>query len=238
MTIKEKQTVGLTFYTRFDIRNQTLGRNFLSLIFEIGKDYSPSKIDFGKQWRSVEENNMGPILALWENSDNMLFRREYQYESELAILLGKTTDGYSIMTYWVDETYFDEEMHIQNFISLAIQLYNLIHPDYGWIHQTQDEISMATIQHPIYGPTIIPVNLAKGFPNIYWGNIFGPENVDSIGRDRLLSAPCYEILELSDGGILIRTSASPLYPNRDRKQQIVLRKYLGESFFYPTINNL
>lgn len=232
----EKPSIGLTFFTQLDINSRKIGYDLLLSILDIGKDFSPTKVNYKRRWRSVKQETLENIIDEWEKADNLVFRKENKYESELAVLLGKTTNGYSILSYWVDESYFEDGNHINIFLSLTKDIYYIIRPEYGKIHQTQDSLNMATIQDPIYGKTIYPVNLDKGLPGIYWVNIFGMKITGVLGRNKLLSAQCYETIELSDGGIFIRTSASPLYPNRDRKQQIVLRKYLGESFFYPTIN--
>jgi hypothetical protein len=38
---------------------------------------------------------------------------------------------------------------------------------------------------------------------LYFINLFGPELVNKLGRDRLLSAPAWKIEELDDGGIFL-----------------------------------
>ncbi len=69
--------------------------------------------------------------------------------------------------------------------------------------------------HPLYGFDYAPV---PGVPNttredalalearcLYHINVFGPEFVAKLGRERLLSAPVWQRRELDDGGLLVAT---------------------------------
>jgi hypothetical protein len=42
-------------------------------------------------------------------------------------------------------------------------------------------------------------------PWLYRINLFGPEYVAKLGRERLLNTPAWQVKELDDGGILVAT---------------------------------
>lgn len=45
--------------------------------------------------------------------------------------------------------------------------------------------------------------LDREVPGVYWFQIYPPEHVEAIGRERLQSCPAYRLEELSDGAILL-----------------------------------
>jgi hypothetical protein len=142
--------------------------------------------------------------------------------------------GFNTATLWVEEEYFKSQARTEDFLQLSITIYGLLHPAYGRIHLSRDAIEMATVQDPRYGRTIVPVDLKKGLPGIYWANFFGPEYVELIKRRKLLCAPCEDIRELSDGGVLVLTASSPLDPSSEvnRRRQQAVQDFLGEDIFY------
>ncbi len=51
-------------------------------------------------------------------------------------------------------------------------------------------------------------DLRKYLPDLYWGTIFGAPYVRLFGRSRILSAPAYQVRELSQGMIYVQLSES------------------------------
>jgi hypothetical protein len=92
---------------------------------------------------------------------------------------------------------------------------------------------MSTVMHPRYGKTIIPTDLRKGLPGIYWGNFFGPTITRDIGKDKLLRLPCEKVLALPDNGILLILYPSPNNPSKQMHRDIqrIVRSTIGESLF-------
>jgi hypothetical protein len=66
-----------------------------------------------------------------------------------------------------------------------------------------------TVWHPLYGflmggpDTTADDARALQIKWLYDINVFGPEFVDKIGRERLLTAPAWQIRRMSDGGIIL-----------------------------------
>lgn len=230
-----EKMVELSLFTDFDISRQEIGAEIVSILFISGREYAPEKVDYGKNWKIVNSNDLASSLEFWTKTENILFRRDSIYQSEIAITRGRSVPTPTFISCWIDESYFLDSKHIDSFLETSKQLYNLIHPKYGLIHRTEDKIKIATINHPIYGKTITPINLQRNLPGIYWANYFGPSFVEKFGRIKLLSAPSYIIDELSDGGILIITGPTPLVQKSPETVVIQneLRIYIGDEFFYP-----
>jgi hypothetical protein len=151
-------------------------------------------------------------------------------------MLFLASGGFNNMAISVEERYFESPEHVAAFLDLSLALYDLMHPAYGYIHDIEDKLETRTVMDPKYGKTVIPTKLTKGLPGIYWANLLGPEYVAMLGRKQLLSAPCFRLEELPDGGMLLLTSPSPLgLLSRDNLQaRHKLRQYLGEDLFYPS----
>jgi hypothetical protein len=76
------------------------------------------------------------------------------------------------------------------------------------------------IWHPIYGYSIDPRGGVKDTPReeilahkisyLYDINLFGPEIVDALGRERVLSAPAQIVTLLDDGGVMLVPSENIL----------------------------
>ena len=75
-------------------------------------------------------------------------------------------------------------------MSLALDLYPLLRPIYGWI----DEVGCNTPKQA----DVAAYNLRW----LLWANFFGPEYVRLLGEDFLSAAPGWRLVEFSDGGLL------------------------------------
>jgi hypothetical protein len=229
----DKETVGLHFFTRLKINNRDIGRTFFDILSQQIPDLLPNQVDFGKGWRWLDYSDLEPILNHFETKNTLLFRKINSFQTDMAFSLVNVNSGLKTIAYWIEESYFDEQHHIDLFLDASIELYNLIHPEYGLIHQTSEKLKMARIEEGGY-TTILPINLSKGLPGIYWCNFFGPDFVDSIGEILLLSAPCCEVKKLLDGGILILTTPSPMAPQSEENRTIQdkIQLHLGKGNFW------
>jgi len=82
-----------------------------------------------------------------------------------------------------------DEQHAQCLLKLAFELYPLLHPLFAGVDVAGDN-----------APTereITNIQLRR----ILWANFYGPEYVQTYGREFLLSAPGWRTEELPDGGI-------------------------------------
>ncbi len=226
----EAQTISLVFFTRKNIRTQQVAKQVLELFFTLGSEFAPESFDSGGKWKVVDKVVMGTVLKKWNSSNNFLMRRERPYQSEIAVSMGFFAFGFNTISIWVDQKYFQVDTNVSTFLNFSNAIYDLIQPTYGSIHQTEDAIKMLTVQDSHYGQTVVPIDLNKGLPTIYWANYFGPEYVEIMNRAKLLSTPCEEKRELSDRGVVLITSPSPLLI--DHKRQEHIKAHLGKDLFF------
>jgi hypothetical protein len=88
------------------------------------------------------------------------------------------------------------DMLATGLLALACHFYPHLRPMYGWVDEygwnLPDGKALAS-PHPKY---------------LFWANFFGPERVQAIGREFLLKAPGWSIVDLGDGGLLHVASES------------------------------
>lgn len=94
------------------------------------------------------------------------------------------------------------------------------------------------VWHPVYGyqgsytgnaPSVTREEaLAGRAPWLYDINVFGPEYVAALGRERLLSAPAWKVIPMSDGGIILAPTA---YAHPDTRYD---RHAIADSLGLPT----
>jgi hypothetical protein len=143
----------------------------------------------------------------------------------------------------VEASYFDKSENVRAFLSFATKLYGVFKPFYGRACHEHDRNRQNTVYtyfpegHPyagqVYSETGFGGNTRQGIPGVYWANFFGRIYVDTIGRDKFLTAPCHERQELDDGAFLLLTSESPLDWEKPDVQELrrAMRDHLGYEYF-------
>lgn len=79
---------------------------------------------------------------------------------------------------------------INGLLMMSSQMYSAFLPCYGWVDESGwnlPDVKALQAKLPKY---------------LFWSNFFGPEYVKAIGRDFLLKAPGWSIVDLDDGGML------------------------------------
>lgn len=66
-------------------------------------------------------------------------------------------------------------------------------------------------------------------PPLYEYNVFRPETVEAIGRDRVLSAPAWYVEELDSGGVFLAVREPPKQCNPSQKPCVEVADHLGIS---------
>lgn len=166
-------------------------------------------VSLGYSLRESSEELTTPITAgitpgLRERVEAYLARREQKLALEaynegdpgleFGVSFSLATEGYFVL--FLDEERFfsdDEEIDIYYpiWLDLLKKVYACWHPAYVQEGLKDEEgIDRA-------------ISLSEEFHYLYETNIFGPELVAKIGRERLLSAPAWKVEELDDGAILL-----------------------------------
>ncbi|NOK12969.1 hypothetical protein [Corallococcus exercitus] len=99
-------------------------------------------------------------------------------------------------------TFFGEVDRCRKFVQATRAWASLYSPDYAVAHSDAD---MHLAKFPSFGRER-DAWMRDGFDKIYelfWLNIFGPELVASVGRERILSTPAHLVEELPNGSVLL-----------------------------------
>lgn len=223
-------TIGLILFTRQKLRQEELARRVLQLLFANDAALAPEYVSVGERWKRVGVEDIGKLSRWWPKQVNISLERRAPFESAVAIAMGGASSDYNSLSFWVATDYFSDRDNLHRFLEFSIALYETLSPAYGYIHPTKDELAMSTVDDPRYGKTIVPINLRKGLPAVYWGNFFGPAYVSLIGKRALLQLSGYRKTELVDGGLLILTTRTPLELDHDIQDRV--KNEIGEDFFY------
>lgn len=131
----------------------------------------------------------------------------------------KASDS-SSCRFHVDAYLFKQDGFIQAYTELVGSIFDLIHGHYGWYSHisVQYENDMDRVYGDLFTPSYIT-----------WCNLFGPELVEQMGRQRFLSAPAHEVVELAGGGIMLLACASPLDELQPEVQERIaaIKHHLG-----------
>jgi hypothetical protein len=76
MSIARLPSIYLVFYTHVNMRLWELGEQLLSVIYTQGPMISPEKVDYGKDWKSIDSENFHFLAKEWKKQWSIVFRRE------------------------------------------------------------------------------------------------------------------------------------------------------------------
>ncbi len=96
-------------------------------------------------------------------------------------------------------------------LNISKCVYDFLYPFYGYADSENEHLENEEL-------------ISKKIKHIYWANFFSPELVQKIGKEKLLSAPCWKVEELRDGCILIVLSPTIYYKDEIREE---VERHLG-----------
>ena len=207
----------------------------MKVLFARREDYVPERVSMGEAhgFRNAPfgQDQLDEFFQKWKEEEpgkaTWIFGKETP--TGLIILISDDLQGYGGVQVSVQRDYLSKSGKVEEFLTLLKKLYIVVHSMYGnvFLREMFKEIDPHRRNRPA------GIDLRRGIPDIFWANFFGPEYVEAFGRDRLISAPCHKIEELSDGGIIVFLSESPLDASGEdykvRKRE--LYDYLGEDAF-------
>jgi hypothetical protein len=85
------------------------------------------------------------------------------------------------------------------------------------------------------GVRAIGANITYATPGLYWLNFFGRPYLDLIGRERLLSAPAYEVTPIDDGVLIALDSSADAWQTAAYREQAVI-EHLGQQYFFSRLD--
>jgi hypothetical protein len=98
------------------------------------------------------------------------------------------SDGNAV--YIGQDVYDNPDALAHGQLTLARLLYPLLRPSYGFVNE------------PGKGGPLYKDMSNTELTRLAWANFLGPEYVRKYGREFLLNAPCWQVSELSEGGVL------------------------------------
>lgn len=107
----------------------------------------------------------------------------------------------STVALHADGHFFTAPNFSKAYLSLLSNLCEIIGGEYGWAEHGGIEHAneFDRVRSSFFEPS-----------RITWANFLGPELVERLGRNRVLTTPAYHIRELSGGGVVLTVCASPL----------------------------
>jgi hypothetical protein len=103
---------------------------------------------------------------------------------------------------------------------------------YAFAHADEEYAAKNMIQDE-RSAKAIGANIEDAIPGLYWLNYFGATQVALMGRERLLTAPAYEVKPISDGVFLALDPSAEAWQNADYQQrERAVIAHLGEQFFF------
>jgi hypothetical protein len=96
-----------------------------------------------------------------------------------------------------------QEERAAELVSLVRALASRLPLSYGSAHSGTDCMLDTDPEHP--GPSVPPQ-----VERMHWLNVYGPQLVESLGRERVLSTPAFLVEELPHGAVLVLTRPTPV----------------------------
>lgn len=164
-----------------------------------GSTWPYSKENF---WKAVEE-----VMRAKEARQNIFFERPASPYMRLSlnvpewqVVLGRPT--WSILLDVRPFSFFEErgrvEERSERFVELVRAWASWYPVHYAMAHSQADE----QLERE---PNLAPPEAYKQVHQVYWLNVLGPELVEALGRQRVLSTPAYLVERLPPGNVLIVT---------------------------------
>ncbi|MEW6128675.1 MAG: hypothetical protein AB1757_16670 [Acidobacteriota bacterium] len=205
-----------------------IAERFFALLSRYGDIYVPEKWGTEERTRKIFSlTDTSEILNEWVISKNkfkyLVFRRKYPVEVQMCIRIEHfaraTFNGFDA---YIRDKYIDSEDKVNTLLNFIEELCSVFTIDYGYISHIKQKRRQSFVLTP-----------AERLAGIYWVNLFGKPYIDFFGRGKLLNSPCYEVREIKEGLIILKTARTPLSPEilDDDSVAIHLKSYLNNNAF-------
>lgn len=207
------------------------GAQILQLLVRTAPDLSPEFYGnfepVRKPFRTVEE-----AIALWQPP--FLWKRKTGVRVDGAIWFGNPGNHSALyMTVTGRHQATDQAVTLVRADTAPLTV------DFAYVHLlTELETKPPKASYDMWYPIDIGVtshDLRKGIPNLCWAMVFGPPYVRMIGREKLMSAPCFTVKELSGERFYLQITPNLEDVREDFNGFEVsrqrLKAHLGEEFF-------
>lgn len=233
--MKSRLVVGLL--TPLSLVDSTYGKHFLELLVQTAPDLSPELYGnfepLKTPFRSAAES-----APSWKPP--FLWKRTTGQRAQGAVWFGNPGSHSAIyLTATGRRQPADQAIA---FVQAAAMEFSI---HFGYLHLlTEQETEAPQTTYDMWYPIDIGItsnDLKKGIPNVCWAMILGPPYVRLIGRDRLLSASCFCVKELSREHVYLQVTAKieDLREGFEDFEEVRrrLKAELGEELFLPRVGD-
>ncbi len=181
--------------------------------------------------------NLDKFLSLWEQHHFTVLKSPNPWDMTVVVTMDSPgvmyPTGISHVSVHIKEGFFELDSRTESFLKLAQALYLWGQIDYGCIYSGDEHKEKNIV---IHGPATWygGGRLDQMLPGIYWANFFGPRYVHWFGDEKFEKLPAFHKEQLTDGGWLILTRASPLSARgiEVRTLERTIIHHLGEDAFF------
>jgi hypothetical protein len=212
---------------------------FLQALEEHAGEWMPDLVDGKRQrqysraavWKALEEERTrgSSGCGLFHTTDPFV-------SLTLSFGLHQSPRKLRVILHVQPLAFFTQEKRCRRFVEL-VRAWSSHYPvSHASAHSAADE---QLADAPYYGRDKATAR-SDGFDKIYdvcWLNVFGPELVETVGRERMLSTPAHRVEELPNGSILLMTWPTAADFTREEARQAQARAlvHLRPELDYATV---
>ena len=195
----------------FDRRHEGLAE-VLDVVESVDEELRPGRISFERSRKpKYSRQLMHESFAEFQFMEHTSFFLECARVPDAYFdIHGSTDDQGSVFSLtlriipfaWCRESGKEEE-RAAGLVSLVRTLASRLPLSYGMAHSDTDNLLDTDPEHP--GPCV-PLQVEQ----MHWLNVYGPQLVETLGRERVLSTPAFLVEELPHGAVLVLTRPTPV----------------------------
>lgn len=228
-TDRDDNFIQFQLHTTRSLGSEPIAENFVDLLLRYDGLYLPERWDTedrARLRRSFEHSSRRDLIEAWTAKDDwktLIFSRKQPSKIELSVDMKSFAGAkFDQVLGFIHQNHFRNSAQDETLLNFVIDISSLITVDYGFIAHTRQERRQS--------PALTP---AERLPGIYWANLFGRPYIKFFGRDKLLSAPCYQVREIHRDLILLLTADSPNSDALIRNDAVVneIKAYLNQNAF-------
>jgi len=183
-------------------------------------DFDPARIDEMMRSWNVRENES---VSLWIDSLE---------EWDATIHVDQILDYHPVVYRVPPEAVQRDPSIPRRMVDLALRVYEMTSAYLGYVHDLDHYSDLVGFK--VYDPSRDPEpphdtrwGQSYGIPGtVAWANLWGPEVVEKVGRERIERVDWHEMRRLADGGYLLMLSSDPFdygRPEAEAKRQRAIK---------------
>lgn len=192
--------------------------------------------------RQFSPNDLDALLAEWEH--NVLFKRAAKPRLQSSVFMQYGPHRkHSSWTIALDDP---RNANVEELLKLLERASTEFSADFAFVHKP----SMSDVEAGLASGSMTYLNTSKTrlslfitthllrryVPDIYWVTVFGEPYVGLFSRQRLLTAPAYQVRELANGSVLVQLTesldASDQALDNYQRRKVLVKEHLNSDVFF------